>query len=226
MLPKLKLCGNHSSQDLENTMKSEADYLGFVFAESKRKVTSEQVTKWLQKYTDEPIKQQLVALFVNEEIDVIKQTMEEVPFDIVQCHGSESPQYVEALRKKVKQPIWKVIHSNEQALTYMGSFAGLVDAFIIDYRHEGAWGGTGQRFDWGEIPLYQQEANKQQVPLFIAGGINNTNINQLLTFHVDGIDVSSGIEQDGFKSEQLIAELVERMRENEKHISRSKGALR
>ncbi|KGA99137.1 N-(5'-phosphoribosyl)anthranilate isomerase [Alkalihalobacillus alcalophilus ATCC 27647 = CGMCC 1.3604] len=220
MKPTLKLCGNHSQKDVFVTLKSKADYIGFVFAKSKRQVTINQVSEWLNTYQDLLTRKKIVALFVNETIEMILETIERLPIDVIQCHGNESVKDIARLKEKVDIPIWKVIHSGEGALAYMAAFSGLVDGFIIDCKFQGAWGGTGHSFDWSEIPAYQKEAKKQRVPLVIAGGINPNNIDELLRFQPDGIDVSSGIEENGEKSKRLVEQLVERMNQNAHNISR------
>jgi phosphoribosylanthranilate isomerase len=70
---------------------------------------------------------------------------------------------------------------------------------------------TGVSFDWTYIPTYLNEGKKQGVPVFIAGGINPDNIEHVLDYQPDGIDVSSGIEENGRKSRKLIRQLEERM---------------
>ncbi|GAF65289.1 putative phosphoribosylanthranilate isomerase [Bacillus sp. TS-2] len=217
MALSLKICGNHSKSDVDISLRSKANYLGFVFAESKRKVTIEDVKNWLEHKRPS---QKIVALFVNEKIETIKDTIKALPIDIVQCHGNESKDYITRLKNEIQLPIWKVIHANKEAVDYMASFAGLVDGYIVDCKSKNQWGGTGTSFDWSTIPLYLNEAKKQSQPLLIAGGINPDNVEELFHYSIDGIDLSSGVEIEGKKSMALIEQLVERMNKHENNLSR------
>ncbi|WP_347549853.1 phosphoribosylanthranilate isomerase [Pseudalkalibacillus hwajinpoensis] len=207
--PELKLCGNRSVQDWGTVRMSGADYAGFIFAPSKRRVTDEQVANWLSDYPPESIK--IVGVFVNPELEDLAETVSKVPLDILQLHGKETPVFAAKVKQMTGKPIWKVLHHGEDAQDDMLLFRGIADGYVVDTKLPGQWGGTGKRFDWGAIPGYQTEANEQHVPLFIAGGINPDNVNELLKFHPDGIDVSSGIESSEQKDEYKIKRMRERL---------------
>lgn len=211
MRPLLKLCGNHSKHDVDVALASNADYIGFVFAESKRKVTNSNLKEWL-KDVDQNNKK-IVALFVNADEDTISSAIDGIKVDVIQCHGAESVELVQKIKQKTNLPIWKVIHHNEDALKTMRTFTDIVDGYVVDCKAGGKWGGTGQSFDWSYIPSYLEEGKRQRVPVFIAGGVRPDNVKQLLAYEPDGIDLSSGIEQDGYKSSSLVSELEERMNE-------------
>ncbi|ARK30316.1 phosphoribosylanthranilate isomerase [Halalkalibacter krulwichiae] len=218
MYPLLKLCGNHSSDDTKLVFSSTADYVGFVFAQSKRQVSVDQLKRWLKDRKTEEKK--VVALFVNESVETIKEVVSTLPIDIIQCHGSESAEQLREVKSVTGLPIWKAIHHNEQAINTMSSYTGIVDGYIVDCKVGNQWGGTGVSFDWNYIPNYLAEGKVQGVPVFIAGGINPSNIKKVLRYKPDGIDVSSGIEEEGRKSRKLIAELEERMNRHDNSTSR------
>jgi phosphoribosylanthranilate isomerase len=94
----------------------------------------------------------------------------------------------------------------------MRQYAGVADGYVVDSRVSGAWGGTGVAFDWSNVPFYLEEAARQAVPCFIAGGITPENVERLLAYRPYGIDISSGIEENGEKS-------VEKMKEIEKKVA-------
>lgn len=206
--PLLKYCGNHSLNDVEVTAKSKANYLGFIFAESKRCVTPSQVKKWLSRVQ---VSQKLVGVFVNAPIDEIEYVCDQIPLDVIQCHGEETPSYILTLKSRCSLPVWKVIHHSKNAIQLMRQFDGLVDGYVIDSKVNGQRGGTGITFDWSSIPHYQKEANSQKVPCFIAGGINDSTITKLLQYNPMGIDLSSGIEENGQKSENIKKQFEERL---------------
>lgn len=217
--PQIKYCGNHSLQDLQCTVNSQADYIGVIFSrESKRCVSAGQVDDWL-KSTPLKNRQKLVGLFVNATVKEIQAVLETAPLDIIQCHGSESAQQIEKIVAITKLPVWKAIHHDGDALERMRSYEGVAAGFIIDCKVKGQWGGTGKTFDWGSVPEYLKEAGRQGVPCFIAGGINADNVADLLSYQPDGIDVSSGIEKNGKKDGQEIRRLEERMNVSEMELS-------
>ncbi|WP_052366038.1 hypothetical protein [Geomicrobium sp. JCM 19055] len=81
----------------------------------------------------------------------------------------------------------------------MSAYAPIVDGFIVDAGTKTERGGTGQTFDWKKAPTYIHFAKQLNVPLYIAGGVHEHNVQQLLEMQPDGIDVSSGIETEGKK---------------------------
>lgn len=188
---------------------SQADFIGLIFAKSKRQVNVEDVCGWLKEI--QPLKKPLVGVFVNEKVEEMIRITEKIPLSIIQCHGNETKEYIEELKSKIHLPIWKAIHHGEGSIAKMKELAGIVDGFIIDSKVKGHWGGTGISFNWEHIPEYIDEARKQQVPCFIAGGVTPENANQLLTYQPDGIDLASGIEEEGSKSKRKIQLLEERV---------------
>jgi phosphoribosylanthranilate isomerase len=217
--PLLKLCGNHSVHDTTVTLASSADYIGFVFAKSKRQVVREQVLEWLRECESKNNKK-LVALFVNESVRSILESIHDLPLDVIQCHGNESAEEVKELKEQIDIPIWKAIHHHQDAIKLMQSYEGIVSGYIVDCKVGDQWGGTGVSFDWDYIPFYLEEGKRQGVPVFIAGGIRPGNVEKVLQYRPDGIDVSSGIEESGKKSRELIRQLEERMKRNGNNVSR------
>lgn len=210
MRPLLKYCGNHSFHDLQCSLNSRADYIGVVFAKSKRQVTQEQLSDWLNKLTW-PKEKKLVGLFVNEEIEKIKTIVQTVPLHIVQCHGNESAEYMKQLAEEISLPLWKAIHHCEGAWEVMELYAPYVETFVIDNKTAHAWGGTGTSFDWSHVPCYLKKGKELKRKVIIAGGIRPENVEKLLAYHPCGIDLSSGIEENGQKSAFKMAQLEERI---------------
>ncbi|WP_026673049.1 phosphoribosylanthranilate isomerase [Alkalihalobacterium bogoriense] len=210
MNPKLKFCGNHSQQDIALAVQSRASFIGVVFAESKRKVTASDVAKWIKSH---PLQreQKLVGLFVNASLEEITSVLSGVSLDIIQLHGNETIEQVEMLSKQLAVPLWKVIHHEQQAWLKMEQYAPFVDGFVIDSKVKGQWGGTGTTFDWSHLPSYIETGKKLARPTFIAGGIQPSNIAELLVYQPDGIDMSSGIEEKGKKSSELMKQIEERI---------------
>lgn len=207
---QIKYCGNQSLDDLRCTIDSCANYLGLVFANSKRRVNEREVAVWLEKA---PLKtgQKLVGLFVNPAVEHVQTLLREVPLDIIQLHGRETRQQTAEIAQVTGLPVFKAIHHDQNALERMKEYEGVCAGYIIDCKVGGKCGGTGQTFDWTSIPCYQREAQRQHVPCFIAGGIDSENVEKLLGYQPDGIDLSSGIETNGCKDRRKINKLEERM---------------
>ena len=205
----LKYCGNRSLEDLQMTVKSSADYIGVIFAQSKRQVKVETLKGWLEQISLKEKK--LVGVFVNARKEEIKHVVSEIPLRVIQCHGCETREELLALKQEFTIPIWKAIHHSEEGVMTMRKYAGAVDGFVIDSKVKGAWGGTGKAFDWSFVPAYLNEAKRQKVPCFIAGGIHAGNIDELLRYNPDGIDLASGIEINEQKAETEIKKIEERV---------------
>ncbi|MCT8138899.1 phosphoribosylanthranilate isomerase [Anaerobacillus sp. CMMVII] len=200
MKPLLKYCGNQSFEDIVVTANSQAQYLGFVFAPSKRCVDPLEVQEWL---LEQSVTQKLVGVFVNSTLQEMERVLNYVPLDVIQCHGDEPPDFVARIKEYFQINVWKVIHHSESGVKKMKSYRHLVDGFVIDSKVEGQRGGTGMPFEWEAIPLYQEEASLQNVLCFIAGGINVNSVRDLLQYKPLGVDLSSGIEVNGMKSEKV-----------------------
>jgi phosphoribosylanthranilate isomerase len=211
----LKYCGNRSLEDVKVSARSAANYVGFIFAKSKRQVRADEVKQWLKAVRLNDKK--LVGVFVNAPISQIESVIKEVPLSIIQCHGTETETQIYAIKERLQLPVWKVIHHSKSAVQKMKDFSGLADGYVIDTKVEGAWGGTGISFNWSYVPAYLEEAEKQGVKCFIAGGVRSENIEELLRFKPHGIDISSGIEENERKSSEKIERLEEKVRGYEKH---------
>ena len=194
-MKKIKICGLKRREDIEYVNKYQPDYIGFVFAGKKRKLTYDQVVD-LKKYLTSSI--QVVGVFVNEDISFVEKLVKEHVIDLVQLHGQEDQKYIQALKEKVDVSIIKAIQiKNEDSFNEHYD----VDYYLYDH----GTGGTGESFDWSML----KEVDK---PVFLAGGINLLNIDDALKKNVYALDVSSGVETDGFKDEEKIKKIVRRIR--------------
>ncbi|SFE34076.1 phosphoribosylanthranilate isomerase [Alteribacillus iranensis] len=210
--PRFKLCGLQSEQDVITASSSQADYVGFVFAESKRQVKPEDAASWLERH--ELPGKKVAALFVNASPQEIKQTSSVLRPDIIQLHGAESPEQVQQIKDAMAEDVWKALPHNDYTLEKMKDYASIVDGFVIDAKVKGAWGGTGQQFDWSHVPDYVTFGKESGIPVLIAGGINPTNIKKLLVYEPWGVDLSSGAEKDGRKDKQRLRDLEEELMKN------------
>jgi len=201
---KVKICGIFETDSLEKMQDKKVwpDYIGFVFTQSRRQVSKEQVTEWKSLI---PSHVKTVGVFVNA---AMKELME-APVDILQLHGDETPKDCERIRSKTNKRIWKVIPmKDDAALLPYEAYLPFVDGFLFDTAGANR-GGNGIAFRW-ESQRQTWESIEKQV--LVAGGITKKDLKQLKTYPIDGVDVSSGVEIDGKKSVDKIIQFIEEAR--------------
>lgn len=189
----IKICGIQSLKIAETVAKNGADFMGFIFAPSKRYIAPEKAAQISQRI--DYIKK--VGVFVNEAVDKVNEIAEQCSLDYVQLHGDESPAYC----KKINYPIIK-------AFRYNGDFSSSmvnqydVDMVLIDSYQAGKVGGTGKTFSWQEA---KQSFREIKQPILVAGGLTIDNIKDAVeVLSPMGIDVSGGVEINGEKSVEQI----------------------
>jgi phosphoribosylanthranilate isomerase len=220
--PRIKICGLKDVQTIEAMNGLPIHEIGFVFAPSKRQVDKETAAQLidaaakLQAAGGE--RPRTVGVFVNEPLENLHAILAEAPLDVVQLHGYESAEFCKAVREQLKVQVWKVFSvkrnadGNEPvpALELLSPYKGSVDAVLID----APGGGTGQTFNWEAIEDYNKAADELGLTLYVAGGLHEGNVQELLrTYAPSGIDVSSGVETDGRKDIDKIRLFVRRVME-------------
>ncbi len=194
---KIKICGIKRLEDIEMVNRYKPDYIGFVFADSKRKV-SHDLAKELRNNLDSDIIP--VGVFVDSPQDEILKLFDDGIIEIAQLHGSESEQYILDLKKKTNGEL-KIINAIEMTqeidlLKYNDSSS---DYLLLD-----SGKGSGKTFDWS---LIRKDIKKE---FFLAGGLNSENVAPAINeFNPYAIDLSSSLETDGFKDENKIKEIME-----------------
>lgn len=194
-MTRVKICGLKEVQHIEAA--KGADAIGFVFAPSKRRVSIEQAAE-LAQYV--PISTDKIGVFVNASLEEIEETVEKVPLTMVQLHGDEPDELVEAIQVPVIQAF--SIRSKEDVGKLERSKADfiLVDAPGTDYR-----GGSGKVFDWSLLEGAKVDASR----LIVAGGLNPANVRAAIgQTNPHMVDVSSGVETDGRKDAVKIQEFI------------------
>ncbi len=194
---KVKICGIRRMEDIEIVNRYKPDYIGFVFADSKRRV-SHDLAYELKLNLDSDIIS--VGVFVDASLNEILKLFEEGVIEMAQLHGSESEEYILTLKEKTNSElkIIKAIEMSEDVdlLEYNNSYA---DYLLLD-----SGKGSGKTFDWS---LIESDLNKE---FFLAGGLDISNISDAIKeFDPYAIDLSSSLEVDGFKDESKIKELME-----------------
>lgn len=195
---KIKICGLTRMQDIEYVNEALPDYIGFVFANSRRQIDVE-TAKQLKSALDRKIS--AVGVFVNESINTVIHICNAGIIDYVQLHGDEDNEYIQTLYQEVRTPIIKAIR-----VKYENSLKGTerlyCDFLLLDTYSDKEYGGTGKAFDW-------KFASSTTKPFFLAGGIHFGNANVAIEkAHPYCLDVSSGVETDGLKDKNKIVQLV------------------
>lgn len=194
---KIKICGLRRLEDVEMVNRHKPDYIGFVFADSKRKVSHEFAAHMKDNLSSDIIS---VGVFVDAEIDEIVELFGDGVIDIAQLHGSESEDYIRNLKERTDYKL-KIINAIEMSdeldlLEYDNSVA---DYLLLD-----SGKGSGKTFDWS---LIRDDLDKE---FFLAGGIDVSNVGEAIRkFNPYAIDLSSSLETDGFKDESKIRAIME-----------------
>ena len=179
-MTKVKICGLSTVEAVETAVLADADYIGFVFAASKRQVSLEQAQELAKRVTG---KTKIVGVFVSPSLEDLEQAISRVPLDMVQIHGA----FDEALMPMISVPVIRAIQLSDQE----AQVSSQADYLLFD----APVAGSGQTFDWGLL-----KDQKIQQDFFIAGGLTEDNVRQAReTFQPYAVDVSSGVETDGRK---------------------------
>ena len=199
-MTKVKICGLSTKGAVETAVSAGADYIGFIFAPSKRQVTVEQAIELAEII---PSHIQKVGVFVSPSRTELLEAVDKVGLDFVQVHG----QVVEKLFENL--PCGSI-----QAVQVDGN--GHVPNSQADYLlFDAPVAGSGQTFDWEQL-----DTTELSQPFFIAGGLNEDNVEEAIQhFTPFAVDVSSGVETDGQKDHEKIRRFIERVKNG---ISRTK----
>jgi phosphoribosylanthranilate isomerase len=205
---KVKICGITTADAALTAVRSGADMLGFVFAESSRKISPEKAKEIANRL---PEHMKLTGVFVNETVETIRQIKEMVNLDYVQLHGDESPEFCEALGV----PVIKALTIREKSdIEKMREYD--CDYFLLDSPGVRYAGGSGNTFDWS---LLEDERIPRE-KLILAGGLNAMNVGEAIERVKPAmVDVSSGVETNGKKDVKKIASFIKAAKGREEDAS-------
>lgn len=192
---KVKICGLKTVEHVAVSVAHGADYLGFVFAESKRQVSPAQVKK-ITKNVPKNIKK--VGVFVTPELADVENIIQQSELDLVQIHGVHTVE-------NYSVPVIQAVTAENKRIQKLQAQYILVDGPPQKYV-----GGNGQTFDWHQFDRRFISTKK----CFIAGGLNESNVQQAkLFFQPYAVDVSSGVESKGEKDSQKIINFLKKAKE-------------
>ena len=192
-MTKVKICGLSTASAVETAFQAGADYIGFVFAESRRRVSLEQAQKLVALV---PATVRKVGVFVSPSLSELQEAISEVNLDLVQIHGD----FDEELLTHIGRPVIRAY----QVKGALKDISQQADYLLFD----APLAGSGQTFDWESF-----DKNQIHQPFFIAGGLNTGNVREAIQYFAPyAVDVSSGVETNGQKDLEKITEFIERVK--------------
>lgn len=197
-MTKIKICGLRREQDIRYANELMPDYIGFVFLKGKMRYVTFEEAAHLRSLLDSAIP--AVGVFVNEPAENVIRLLQAGTIQIAQLHGQEDEAYAEELRRAGDHCIIRAfaVRSSEDIHRAF--------AFPADYPLLDNGKGTGETFDWS---LFQE----QEKPFFLAGGLSPENVKEAIEcFHPYAVDVSSGVETDGFKDYEKMKAFMDAVR--------------
>ena len=214
-MTRVKICGIGEEVHALAVAEAGADFIGFVFAPTKRQVSPAKVCEIVGTVKKSGSAIKPVGVFVDTPASEVNKIADLCGLDLVQLSGNESWEYC----RQITRPIIKAIRVGQQLreeisaeLTVgLKTLSPQMFITLLDSRVEGKYGGTGITFDWG---LAQQVA--REFPVIIAGGLNPENVARAIEIAMPwGVDVSSGVETEGTKNIAKIKAFIEAVRRSD-----------
>ena len=201
-MAKVKICGLTGMEDIHLINRFQPDYAGFVFADSRRRITPYLAREMIRVLSPSVKK---VGVFVNEPAETVNEISELCDLDIVQLHGEETPYYCTLINR----PIWKAVRmKNIDSLKEADDYP--VAGILLDTFSKNTYGGTGKTFDWNMITTTKHK-------IILAGGLSDANAAKAISrVRPYCVDVSSSVETDGVKDGVKIKAFIDIVRMGEK----------
>ena len=191
-MAQVKICGLNELAHVQTAIDSGACYLGFVFfPKSPRSVTPQKAAELMQEV---PAGIAKVGLFVNPEDDLLLSTLAVAPLDVIQLHGSETPERVAEVKALTNLPVMKAVGiASPEDLPALLDYGLVADMLLVDAKapkDADLPGGNGLAFDWRLLV-----GRKWLRPWLLAGGLTPDNVAEAIRLTgASGVDVSSGVE--------------------------------
>lgn len=192
----VKICGITTQEAAGTAVQAGADFIGFIFAPSKRQIDPDEAVD-ISATLPSSIKK--VGVFVNESLENVQRIAEQVGLDFIQLHGDETPDYAKALA----YPVIKAFSISSDSTVAIRTFP--CDYYLLDSPIGNNRGGNGTTFNWNLLTDADLDLGK----VILAGGLNPANIKEAITtVQPAGVDVSSGVETDGQKDLNKIKQFI------------------
>ena len=211
-MTRIKICGLTREADIEIVNEYLPDYIGFVFAKSKRQVNLDTAKK-LAMMLHPVIKS--VGVFVDSSEQEVSVFARECNLNAVQLHGNEDEKYIVKLRGLLPKTMQIIKAIKVKYIDSVNvSMILPCDMLLFDTFCENMAGGSGKSFDW-ELLSSTKDITK---PFFLAGGLNSGNIQSAIKeINPYAVDISSGVETDGVKDRVKVCEIIKKVREISMH---------
>ncbi|MDQ0270364.1 phosphoribosylanthranilate isomerase [Cytobacillus purgationiresistens] len=210
---KVKICGITEVETAKFAVESGADALGFVFANSKRKIDPEKAKQIIDQLPDSILK---VGVFVNETKETIRQITNQTGINAIQLHGDESPEFCRNLEvtgtTNAAKSTAKIKAFSINAREDLQQLEGYdCDYVLLDSARGKYHGGNGVAFDWTMLEGIELVDKK----VILAGGLSPQNVAEAITqTNPYMVDVSSGVETNGKKDMEKIKAFIKEAKSN------------
>ena len=200
-MTRVKMCGLRRAEDIEAANRLMPEYIGFVFAPASRRYIAPEEAAALRQRLRPGIR--AVGVFVDAEESAAARLLAEGVIDIAQLHGNEDGAYIARLKARTGKPVIRAFRV-KNAEDLRAAEASPADMILLD-----AGAGDGKTFDWSMLSSVSR-------PYFLAGGLTPENTAETVKrYHPFAVDVSSGIETDGFKDCNKMRAFMRAVREGD-----------
>ena len=200
-MTRVKMCGLRRAEDIEAANRLMPEYIGFVFAPASRRYIAPEEAAALRQRLRPGIR--AVGVFVDAKESAAARLLAEGVIDIAQLHGNEDEAYITRLKARTGKPVIRAFRV-KNAEDLRAAEASPADMILLD-----AGAGDGKTFDWSMLSSVSR-------PYFLAGGLTPENTAEAVKrYHPFAVDVSSGIETDGFKDCNKMRAFMRAVREGD-----------
>ena len=200
-MPKVKVCGNTNIPDVRKAKELGAEFIGFIFCESKRKITDDQAREIISVVGSFD---QYVGVFANQSKEEVEAIVQKLGLKWLQFHGDETSRYCQYFMEKQYHVIKTFRVKDLMSIKRIGEYD--VSAFLFDTYSRDQLGGTGKTFDWNVIAEKPYVREK----LFLSGGLTVQNLETAIKqVNSYAVDVASGVEKSpGVKDHHLLEQFI------------------
>jgi len=219
-MTRIKICGITDAETAALCARLGADFIGFVFAESRRRVTAEQAAEISRHIMALPKRPKLAGVFVNAPVYEVNRIAAYCHLDRVQLSGDEDETYCGLIERPIIRATRIGRDSAAEEIESRIAAARPRTIHLLDCRAEGSYGGTGERFDWSIL-----DDLDPSLPVLVAGGLTPENVEELISrYRPYGVDVSTGVENGGRKDPARILEFIRAVRQADARLKGVKSA--